>query len=160
MDPIMISALVASAWNLIAPYAKKAAKQLIEKSGEELPDVIVGKVWDTVKEKMEEKPETKSLPTELAATPEDSIVQGAFQYQLKKLLENDEAFARQLEKLVGEAKQVTTYSATLEGSGAIAQGNNAKAVGAGGVYIGGQASSNTIITGDHNSVNTDKKKKK
>lgn len=160
MDPISLAPLVITTWNLLAPYVKKAAKQLIEKSSEELPDVIVGKVWDTVKEKMEEKPETKSLPAELVKAPEDQDIQGAFKYQLKKLLENDEAFARKLEKLVGEAKQVTTYNATLTGDGALAQGNGATAVGKGGVYIGGKASGNTIVTGHHNSINNEKKKKK
>jgi hypothetical protein len=159
MDPISLAPLVLSAWNLLAPYTKKIGGKLLEKAGESAPDVIVGKVWDTVKEKMEARPETKSLPAELVKAPEDQDLQGAFKYQLKKLLENDEAFARQLEKLVGEAKQVTTYSATLTGDGAIAQGPGATAVGKGGLYIGGKASGNTIITGDHNSVNSGKKKK-
>lgn len=160
MDPITISALVTSAWNLLAPFAKNAAGKLIEKSDEELPEVVAGKVWDAVKEKMEAYPETKSQPADLVKTPDNLVVQGAFQYQLQKLLEKDQAFADQLEKLVNEAKQVTTYNATLPGDGAIAQGNGAKAVGKGGVYIGGKASGNTIITGDHNSVESKKKNKK
>jgi hypothetical protein len=160
MDPISIAPLVLSAWKLIAPYAKKLAGKLVEKAGESLPDVV-GKVWDTVKGKMEEHPETSTLPAELAATPDDQVVQGAFQYQLKKLLENDEAFAQQLERLINEAKQQgTSYKSTLKGDGALAQGIGATAVGKGGVHIGGNASDNTIITGDHVSVNSEKKKKK
>lgn len=160
MDPISIAPLVISTWSFLAPYAKKLAGKLIEKAGESLPDVV-GKVWDMVKEKMEAKPETAALPADLVSTPDDQAVQGAFQYQLKKLLESDAAFAQQLEKLVSEAKvQVTTtYSATLKGDGAIAQGN-ATAVGRGGVHIGGNASDNVIITADHASVNSDKKKNK
>ncbi len=159
MDPISIAPLVISTWKLIAPYAKKVGGKLIEKTGEALPDVV-GKLWEIVKEKMEARPETSSLPTDLVHAPEDPAVQGAFQYQLKKLLENDEAFAKQLEKLVNEAKQVTIYSATLEGNGALAQGDGATAVGRGGVYIGGNASEGNIITGDNNSVDSEEKKKK
>ena len=158
MDPITISALVTNAWNLLAPLAKKAAGKLVEKSGEDLPEVVAGKVWAAVKEKMEAQPETKSLPADLVRKPDNQAVQGAFQYQLQKLLENDEAFTHQLEKLVSEAKQVTTYNATLSGDGAIAQGNGATAIGKGGAYIGGSISSSTIITGDGNSVNNEEKK--
>ena len=158
MDPIMISALVTGAWNLIAPYAKKAANKLIEKSGEELPDVVVGKVWDAVKEKMESKPEAASLPAELIQDSQDEDLHGTFRRQLKKLLESDEAFAKQLQVLVKEAEQQgASYKAELHGDGAIAQGNNAKAMGKGGVYIGGNSTNSTMVTGDNNSVNTGKK---
>ena len=159
MDPISIAPLVISAWSFIAPYAKKVAGKLVEKAGESLPDVV-GKIWDTVKGKMEESADTKALPADLVAAPDDQDMQGAFKYQLKKLLENDEAFAKRLEALVTEAKQQgTSYTATLKGDGAIAQGDGATAVGRGGVHIGGNASDNMIITGDKNSVNSEKKKK-
>jgi hypothetical protein len=157
MDPISLAPLVLSTWNLLAPYVKKAGGKLVEKAGEALPEAT-GKIWDMVKEKLEAQPETKNLPAELVKSPEDEDLQGTFRYQLKKLLENDETFAGQLQKLVNEAKQVTMYSAKLNGGGAIAQGRGAKAVGKGGVYIGGNASDNTIVTGDHNSVNDEKKK--
>ena len=154
MDPVSLAPVVLS---ILAPYAKKVAGKLAEKSLEALPDVV-GKIWDTVKRKMEKKPETKDLTADLAAAPESRSVQGAFEYQLKKLLENDEAFAKRLEELVVEAeKQGVTYSADLKGGGAIAQGRGATAVGAGGIYIGGKASDDVIIAGDHNSVNTPKK---
>lgn len=151
MDPISIAPLVISAWNLLAPYAKKVADKFVEKAGESLPDAV-GKVWDAVKGKMEERPETSTLPAELAATPDDQIAQGAFQYQLKKLLENDEAFAQQLEKLVNEAKQVTSYSAILNSDVTIAQGTGAVAAGERGVVVGGNVQDSTIVTGDENVV--------
>jgi hypothetical protein len=115
-----------------------------------------------VKAKMESKPETASLPAELASTPDDQAVQGAFQYQLRKLLENDEAFAKELQELVEAAKkQSASYSAKLEGDGAIAQGKNARAVGAGGMMIeGGVSGGSVVIQGDHNEVNDGKRRKK
>ncbi len=160
MDPISITPLVISAWTLIAPYAKKLADKLVEKAEESLP-AAVGAVWDMVKEKMEARPETSTLPTELATTPDDQVVQGAFQYQLKKLLESDATFAQQLENLINQAIKVdTSHTATLNGDGTIAQGFGATAVGKGGVHIGGNASGNMIITGDKNKVNSEKRNKK
>ncbi len=143
MDPITFAAaasLATSAWKLLAPFAQKIAGKLTEKAGEALPEVT-GKVWDVVKAKLESHPETKSLPADLSKSPDDPMVQGAFQYQLKKLLENDEAFARQLEGLVKQAgSQSTSISVKVEGDGAAAVGDGAKAVGAGGIMIGGNVS--------------------
>ena len=73
MDPIT---LVPLALSFIMPYAKKLAGKLAEKSLEALPDVV-GKIWDTVKGKMEERPDTSALPADLVATPDKPSVQGA-----------------------------------------------------------------------------------
>jgi hypothetical protein len=160
MDPVSIAPLVVSVWKLISPYAKSLASKLVKKAVESLPDVV-DIVWDTVKEKMEEHPETSALPIDLVTTPDDQAVQGAFKYQLKKLLENDEAFALQLEKLVNQAKkQGISYTATLNGDGGIAQGDGSVAVGRGGTYVNGDVSESNIITGNNNSVNGEKKRKK
>ncbi len=159
MDPITIAPLAISAWTLLEPYAKKLGGKLVEKAGESLPDVV-DKVWDTVKTKMESKPETKNLPTDLAKAPNDEDVQGAFKYQLKKLLENDAVFAKQLNQLVEEAKQTMTLTAEMKGDGAIAQGENAVAVGKGGINIGGSVSGSNIVTGNSNVINSEEKRKK
>lgn len=160
MDPISIPLLVTGTWAVLEPFVKKAGGKLLEKAGEILPEAV-GKVWEMIKAKMESKPETASLPADLANKPESSAVHGAFQYQLEKLLENDEAFAQELDALVKEARKVdvTSMSATLTGSGAIAQGENAKAVGAGGVMVGGSVTGN-INTGSNSSVDDDDEKKK
>ena len=52
------------------------------------------------------------------------------------------------------SRQTTTYTATNTGSGAIAQGPGATAAGARGIAIGGNATGNTIITGDNNRTTT------
>jgi hypothetical protein len=147
MDPISIAPLVISAWKLIAPYAKKVGGKLVEKASDVLPGAV-GKVWDTVKGKMEERPETKTLPTDLAATPDDQSVQGAFQYQLKKLLENDDAFAQQLEKLVNDAKE-----GSISNRDGVVATNHSNAIGR--IDVGGDLSGN-IVVGNKNSVNSNK----
>lgn len=159
MDPLSIAPLALSVWNLLAPYAQKLAGKLVEEAGDSLPDVI-GKIWDTVKEKMEARPETQNLPTDLTKAPDDEDTQGAFKYQLKKLLENDEAFAKRLEELVGEAKQAISYSASMTGDGATAQGDNAVAVGRGGIHIGGNVSGSNIVAGSSNVINEKQRRRK
>lgn len=159
MDPISFAPLALSAWNLIVPYAKRLGAKLVEKAGESLPDVV-DKLWDAVKEKMESRAETKELPADLVAAPEDQAVQDAFQYQLKKLLENDEAFAYQLEILVNQAQQAAANMNTMEGDGAMAQGDHSVAAGKGGIYVGGNVSGSNLITGNQNIVNDHIKKRK
>jgi hypothetical protein len=52
----------------------------------------------------------------------------------------------------GSAAGATSYSATLQGDGAIAQGPGAVAVGKGGVAIRGNVNGSVIVTGDGNVV--------
>ena len=141
-----ITTLTTSAWQIIQPLlpllAAKGAEELGKQSG--------GALWEAVKKKFEKKPETKKVVEKLIAQPQNTAVQGAFQYHLEELLENDKVFLSQLEALI--EKVGTSYTAKLEGNGAIAQGEGATAVGAGGVYIGGSSEGNTIVTGDGNLI--------
>lgn len=159
MDPIAIANLAISAWTLLEPYVQKLAGKLTEKAGKTLPNEAV-KVWDTVKAEMESNPETQSLPTDFVKAPDDEDTQGAFKYQLKKLLENDEAFAKRLEELVNEAKGAISFTAGMKGDGVIAQGDHSVAVGRGGIHIGGNVSESNIIAGDSNVINGEKKGKR
>ena len=141
-----ITTFSTSAWQIIQPLlpllAAKGAEELGKQSG--------GALWEAVKKKFEKKPETKKIVEKIITQPENTTVQGAFQYHLEELLENDQAFLSQLEALV--EKVGTNYTAKLEGSGSIAQGEGATAVGAGGVYIGGNSAGNMIVTGDENLI--------
>lgn len=153
MEPVTILALATSAWNLISPYAMKLAGKMGEKAAEALPEAV-GKLWEAVKAKFETQPGTQSLPADLVKEPEAAAVQGAFQYQLQKLLENDAAFAQQIEKLVKEAQGgITTYAATQGDGGAIAQGPGAKAVGKSGVMVGGNVTGNINTGNQHENKN-------
>ena len=141
-----INTLTTSAWQIIQPllplFAAKGAEELGKQSG--------GALWEAIKKKFDKKPETKKVVEKLIAQPQNTAVQGAFQYHLEELLENDQAFLSQLEALV--EKVGSSYTAKLEGDGAIAQGEGATAVGAGGVYIGGNSAGNVIVTGDENLI--------
>jgi hypothetical protein len=141
-----IPTLANATWQAIQPLlpllAAKGAEEIGKQAGVSL--------WEAVSAKFEKKPETKKVAEKLLAEPESAKMQGAFQYHLEELLEEDADFAVELEKLLESAG--TTYSAINIGDGAIAQGEGATAVGKGGVYIGGSAKGNTIVTGDGNLV--------
>jgi stage V sporulation protein SpoVS len=147
---IEIPALVISAWTLIQPYLPVIAT----KAAEGLGQTAVAKVWTTIEKRFEAKPAAKEALTDLLKTPQDADVQGAFRSQLKKLLEEDHAFAGDLAQLLQSAG--SDYKAQVLGDGAIAQGEGAIALGKGAVHIGGN---NTMVTGDKNSVNSEKKKR-
>lgn len=153
---IEIHQLVGNILNIIWPILSREAAKALGKTIGSIPD----KIWESIKERFEAKPETKNLPDDLARSPEDPNVRDAFQYQLNKLLENDEIFARELEKLVIDFRKYGGTTIKVEGDGAAAVGNGAVAVGKGSVYIGGNASSNIIVAGDENTVDANQKKKK
>ena len=141
-----IPALVTAAWTVLQPLLPIIAAKGAEKLGESAG----AGVWQAIQTKFESKPATKEALEELVKDPKDSDTQGAFRSQLKKLLTADAAFAAQLSKLVESAG--SDYKAQVIGDGAIAQGDNAKAVGAGGIMIGGNVSG-----GVHQAEKKDKK---
>jgi len=149
MDPIVIPALVTSAWTLLQPYLPTIASKAAEKVGEGIP-AAVSKAWNAIKKKLDSKTASREVVEDLLKDPADTDAQGAFRLQLKKALEEDKSFAVDLEKLLKAAGD--TYKAELHGNGAIAQGDGAVAVGAGGVHIGGNASGTTIVTRNNNKV--------
>jgi hypothetical protein len=107
------------------------------------------------------------LETEVKTTPELKAELDAMLEKLdviheaeKSLSEaNKEWFANTIQHELQKVNSSIKYQAVNIGSGAIAQGHGAKAVGAGGIMIGGDVSGN-IILGNNNSINNEKKKKK
>lgn len=151
---IEIPALVTTAWNVLQPFLPI----ITTKAAEEVGKTAVAEVWTAVKKKFDTKETAKEALADLLKNPDDGDAQGAFRNQLKKLLEEDSSFASDLANLL--EKVGSTYNAQVNGGGAIAQGTGAKAVGQGGLMIGGSVSGSTVFTGDNNTVNTDEKKKK
>ncbi|MCI0731530.1 MAG: hypothetical protein L0332_33040 [Chloroflexi bacterium] len=98
-----------------------------------------------VADEFEDDPATYEKPVEKKL---DEAVQAdaAFAAQLKELLSQYEAAAKAHAAAAG-----TMYQATLKGSGAMAQGPGATAVGERGVQVGGTVGG-SIITGDRNVV--------
>lgn len=145
---VEISALVTATWNIIAPFLSIVAS----KGSEEIGKRSVGDIWELVKARFSEKPETKKVAEKLLKEPQNPANQEAFRHHLKGLLEQDPGFSSHLTKLIKSVD--SNFTGQINGDGVLAQGDGAKAVGKSGVFIGGSANSNTIITGSNNNVNS------
>lgn len=142
-----ITHLVNSTWTSIQPLLPIIAA----KGAEEVGKLAVSEIWDLVKKKFAEKPETQKKVEKLLSDPENTDRQAAFRVALEEILEDDPAFGAELQKLLPAASG-ESYNATLTRDGAIAQGQNARAVGAGGIMVGGNVSG-----GIHPAAKKDKK---
>jgi hypothetical protein len=124
----------------LLPYLFKAGEKAAEETGKQ----IAGGAWNSAKElwtklrpKVEAKPAALEAAQDVATTPEDSDARAALRLQLKKLLIEDEALAREVTAWWEEAKAAgVTVSASGERS----------------VAIGGDVSDSSIVTGDQNVV--------
>jgi hypothetical protein len=94
----------------------------------------------------EQDPETYQKPLEKALA-EAIQADAEFAMQLNALLVQYEEAAREHAAAMG-----TSYQAALYGSGAIAQGERARAVGERGVMVEGDVKGGVIVTGDGNIV--------
>lgn len=134
MDPNSIAALAVGTFTALQPYLPVLAAKAAEKIAEKIPSGIV-KLWSLLRERFARNPNAEEALKDLLRTPEDPDAHAAFRIQLRKLLEQDSGFAAEVKCIVDQAGQQSDYAAVLQGSGAIAQGPNATAIGAGGVLI-------------------------
>jgi hypothetical protein len=149
---IEIPALVTSAWTALQPFLPVIAT----KAAEEIGKTAVAKLWTAIEKKFDTKAAAKEALEDLLKNPKDEDTHVVFRVQLKKLLEEDSSFASDLASLLESAG--SDYKAQVIGGGAIAQGTNAKAVGAGGILIEGDVRGNGVTIGNHNTTNDGKKK--
>jgi len=147
-----IPVLVTSAWTALQPFLPVIAT----KAAEEIGKTAIAKVWTAIEKKFDTKAAAKEALEDLLKNPQDEDTHVVFRMQLKKLLEEDNTFASDLSQLLESAG--TDYKAQVIGNGAVAQGTNAKAVGAGGIMIEGGVIGSNIVMGNNNSVNSEKKK--
>jgi Effector-associated domain 7 len=149
MDPLsmIVTALVAGASAALKDTAVQAIKDAYSGlkgliSRKFASEVFLGAALTLAEKKPDDKSRQELLQDELksAKADEDSEVLKQAQALLELIKQNEPALAAQ-------------YTATLTGSGAIAQGPNTRAVGAGGVMVEGDVQG-TINTGTQSTVNT------
>ncbi|QSJ18549.1 hypothetical protein JYQ62_07180 [Nostoc sp. UHCC 0702] len=137
------------------PYLLKAGEKAIEEAGKKLGEKFGGDTWERAKSlwaklspKVESDPGTKALVQNVAnaleKNPADEIAKSTLQFQIKTLMENDPTLANEISRLFEEAKQTGSVS-------------NVIASGVRAVAIGGNASGNTISTGDTVTHNNESK---
>jgi len=138
MDIGALASSLTTALVPLLPYLLKAGEKAAEETGKAVANQSLewGKsLWSKLKPKVEAKPEALEAAQDIAQNPDDQDAQAALRRQLKKLLTEDHSLA---EEVTGWLEQGT------------AAGINVTAAGERSVAIGGDAKSNTIITGDHN----------
>jgi len=133
IDPIIASTAVL----LLSPYLVKAGEKFAEKVGEKLADKTE-QIYKVVKEKFQEDEYAGLTLLRLQDAPENEARKSALENVLNEKLEEDNQFAKELQKLVEEAKEIDSKNVIASGERSVA--------------IGGNAESSTIITGDNNEV--------
>jgi hypothetical protein len=126
MDTEALQALVTSTTNLLQPYLPIIASKITEKVGEEIPTLIKN-LWEVIRKHFSRKPSAQESLVDLLKNPNDSDLQAAFRVQLRKLLEEDNEFAKTIkdiaENLEEKAKyissQIGTENISIQGNGNI-----------------------------------------
>lgn len=95
MDPQTIGAIASTAVGLLSSVFSKAGEAAAKQVGED--------ILRTLKAYFVKKPAAQEALADLENTPDDADLQVALRVQLKKLLEEDKAFAAQLQQLLQEA---------------------------------------------------------
>lgn len=136
MDIAAIAGDVVAFLGPFLPYLVKAGEKAAEEAGKKLGANALEKakaLWS----KLRGNEEVERAGRDTAAMPDDPDAQAAFRLQVKKLLEQNEALAREVMELMDAARRAAvTVSAT----------------GARSIAVGGSMSSGTLITGDGNVV--------
>jgi hypothetical protein len=93
------------------------------------------RLWDRLASVVADRPAAQEAANDVAADPQDGEAHVALKRQLRKIVEGDRALARDVERLLGEARQ----------AGVVASGARS-------VAVGGSVSHSAIVTGDNTSV--------
>lgn len=107
----------------LQPYIPFFSLEAAKAAGKNVPDAI-GKVWDLVKGRFAKKPTAEEALRDLLKNPNDPDLQAAVRVQLRKLLEDDAEFGKELRPLAeAAASQTMTNQADVKGdSNVVVQG--------------------------------------
>ena len=137
MDITLLAGSLTTALVPLLPYLLKAGEKAAEETGKVVADqsLELGKsLWSKLRPKVEAKPAALEAAQDAAVAPDDEDARATLRQQFKKLLAEDPSLAEEVQR-------------SLEAAGV-----NVTASGDRSVAIGGDATGNTIITGDRNRV--------
>lgn len=155
-DPITASIVV-----ILGRYAIDKGAELAKEVGPKAAEKA-GELLKTALDHLRRKPKGEVVADGFEEDP--STYEKPVEKELASAAEADPDFAAQLQALLAEYEEAarahaaargTRYEASLKGSGAIAQGPGATAVGERGVHVGGDVGG-SIVTGDRNVVDRDR----
>lgn len=141
MDIKMLAQEVASFLTPFLPYLLKSGEKAIEEVSKRIGEDVwksAKALWNKLFPKVEAKPAAIEAAQDVASDPDSKGALNALTWQLEKLFASDQTLAQDV-KLLLEQAQVTQNTKVS------VQGNR-------NVTIGGDASGNTIITGDDNTL--------
>jgi hypothetical protein len=126
MDPEAIAIIASSAVNLLVLYLRGAAEELAKKAGEGLGKVSataagnkVKELYNAVRTRFAGKEAAIEALEDLEKTPDDPDTQAAVRAQLRKLMQFDDAFTKQLAILLKDAADVgvdTIFNTNIYGN--------------------------------------------
>lgn len=120
MPELDLHALAQQVTTTLQPYFPLFAVEAAKATGQKVPAAIEA-VWTAVKDRFAKKAAAAEVLQDLVENPKDEDLQAAVRVQLRKLLEEDPAFASALRPLAEAAANVqtttTTYAADVQGDG-------------------------------------------
>ena len=129
-----VTILATTLTRLLSPFlpsllkvGEKAAESAANKFGTEAWEQAEA-VWGKLSSKVAAKPAAQEAVQDVAQTPEDPDAQAALRQQLKKLLNDDQSFAAELEHLLESASPNSTSVTISQSAGEIQQQGGNQAV--------------------------------
>lgn len=119
MDPTAIqlahtaSDLLAPAMPYLMPIAAEAGKEVVKRTAGKIADAAFRRaeaLWQKISPRIQAKPAALEAATDLARMPEDTDAQAAFSLQLRKLLAEDDNFARDIANFLIDSSVHVTAS--------------------------------------------------
>ena len=136
MDAQLISTIA----NYLIPYLAKAGEALAEEAGKKVAGDArngVKGIWEKLRPGVDSKSSLKEAVSDLASSPNDDDMKGAFRTQIRKLLQEDPSVAAEIEKLFRELNQRQSggKSFIASGAGVIAVEENNGVINTGSITI-------------------------
>ena len=120
------------------PFLTRAGEQVTTQAAQALGRGAwehAQRLWSRLSGAVASRPAAREAADDVAADPQDAEATVALVRQLRKILESDPALAREVEQLLGEARQ----------AGVVASGARS-------VAVGGNVANSAIVTGDNSRV--------
>jgi hypothetical protein len=120
------------------PFLRSAGEHVAAEAGEALGRRAwehARRLWDRLADAVAARPAAQEAADDVSADTQDEEARIALVRQLRKILESDPALAREVEQLLGEARQAGVVASSARS-----------------VAVGGSISDSAIVTGDHSSV--------
>ena len=134
IDVAALAALLSPA----LPFLTRAGGRVTAEAGQVLGHHAwehAQRIWDRLAGAIAARPAAQEAADDVAADVQDEEARVALVRQLRKIMEGDPALAREVEQLLGEARQ----------AGVVASGARS-------VAVGGSVSDSAIVTGDNSSI--------